>query len=154
MRAWTAIFISLMTSAMAWAGAPVVVLIVGDDLGYGELGCYGQKLIQTPQMDMMAREGTRFTAYRTGAPVCAPSRCCLLTGKHSGHSAIRNNREIKPSGQEPLPRGIPTLADIFKGKGYTTAAAGKWGLGTNENDGDPLQRGFRSEEHTSELQSH
>lgn len=142
MRSWTAILFFLTTSVTAWAGPPVVVLVVGDDLGYGELGCYGQKLIHTPEMDRMAREGTRFTAYRSGAPVCAPSRCCLLTGKHSGHAAIRNNREMKPTGQEPLPGAIPTLADLFKEKGYTTVAAGKWGLGTNENGGDPLKRGF------------
>jgi arylsulfatase len=137
-----ACLIALATVSLAKGGPPVVVLIVGDDLGYAELGCYGQKIIQTPELDRMAREGTRFTAYRSGSPVCAPSRCCLLTGRHSGHAAIRNNREIKPTGQEPLPEGIETIANHFKRKGYATAAAGKWGLGTNENAGDPLKRGF------------
>lgn len=125
-----------------WAGPPVVVLIVGDDLGYAELGCYGQAIIKTPGIDRMAREGMRFTAYRSGAPVCAPSRCCLLTGKHSGHTAIRDNREQKPHGQEPLTAGIPTLGNLFQSKGFATAAAGKWGLGTHEDGGDPLKRGF------------
>lgn len=135
--------LAFFLAANAWAGPPVVVLVVGDDLGYGEIGCYGQKIIQTPEMDRLAREGTRFTAYRSGSPVCAPSRCCLLTGRHSGHAAIRNNRETLPgAGQEPLPGGIPTLGDVFKARGYATVAAGKWGLGTNENGGDPLKRGF------------
>src|SRR5712671_1033061 len=72
---------------------PNIVLIMADDLGYGELGCYGQKLIKTPNIDELARSGLRFTDFHCGAPVCAPSRCVLMTGKHSGHSAIRNNRQ-------------------------------------------------------------
>ncbi len=134
--------LALAYATTIWAGPPVVVLIVGDDLGYAELGCYGQAIIKTPGIDRMAREGMRFTAYRSGAPVCAPSRCCLLTGKHSGHTAIRDNREQKPHGQEPLAAGIPTLGNLFQSKGFATAAAGKWGLGTHEDGGDPLKRGF------------
>lgn len=136
----------LMTLALPttiWAGPPVVVLIVGDDLGYAELGCYGQSIIKTPGIDRMAREGMRFTAYRAGAPVCAPSRCCLLTGQHSGHAAIRDNREQKLHGQEPLPAGIPILGSLFQNQGFTAVAAGKWGLGTHEDVGNPLKRGFQ-----------
>src|SRR5215218_3036746 len=73
---------------------PNIVLIMADDLGYGELGCYGQKIIKTPRIDELARDGLRFTDFHCGAPVCAPSRCVLMTGKHLGHAAIRNNRSV------------------------------------------------------------
>jgi len=75
---------------------PNIILILADDLGYAELGCYGQKRIKTPNIDRMAREGIRFTSCYSGSPVCAPSRCVLLTGKHTGHAFIRDNREIEP----------------------------------------------------------
>src|SRR5437588_13088673 len=89
---------------------PNVVLIVADDLGYGELGCYGQKKIRTPRLDRMAKDGLRFTQFYAGSPVCAPSRCCLMTGKHGGHAWVRNNREVKPEGQTPGPKsaGVPS----------------------------------------------
>jgi arylsulfatase A len=137
-------------------GRPNVVLIVADDLGYGELGCYGQKIIETPRLDELAREGVRFTQFYSGAPVCAPSRCVLMTGKHSGHAAIRDNRkptgrkfaqlnkeyEWKFPGQQPLPDGEVTLAELLKSRGYATGAMGKWGLGQIGTSGDPSHQGF------------
>ncbi len=123
---------------------PNVVLILCDDLGYAELGCYGQKKIRTPNIDRLAREGIRFTQYYSGSPVCAPSRCVLLTGKHSGHAAVRNNREVRPEGQHPLPKSEITLAELLKTAGYRTAAIGKWGLGPPGTEGDPLSQGFDS----------
>jgi arylsulfatase len=119
-----------------------VVLILADDLGYADLGCYGQKKIRTPSLDRMAREGMRFTQCYSGSPVCAPSRCCLMTGKHGGHAYIRNNSEVKPEGQTPIPADEVTLTELFKKKGYTTGAMGKWGLGPPGSSGDPLKHGF------------
>ncbi len=123
---------------------PNVVLILCDDLGYSELGCYGQQRIRTPNIDRMAREGMRFTQYYSGSPVCAPSRCVLLTGKHSGHAAVRNNKEVRPEGQHPLPKSEVTLAELLQTAGYRTAAIGKWGLGPPGTEGDPLSQGFDS----------
>lgn len=127
---------------------PNVIYIYADDLGYGELGCYGQKKIRTPHLDKIAAEGTRFTNHYTGAPVCAPARCILLTGKHAGHSYIRGNYELggfeddKEGGQMPLPDGIFTLAKMMRSTGYITGMVGKWGLGMNTNSGDPNKQGF------------
>src|SRR6186997_1709834 len=97
---------------------PNIVLIMADDLGYGELGCYGQKKIRTPRLDQMAKEGLRFTQFYSGSPVCAPSRCVLMTGKHAGHAAIRDNRERPPEGQAPLPDEETTIAELLKKQGY------------------------------------
>jgi arylsulfatase len=124
------------------APRPNVILIVADDLGYAELGCYGQKKIRTPCLDRMAREGLRFTQFYAGSPVCAPSRCCLMTGKHGGHAWIRNNREVKPEGQPPLPQSEVLLSELFKKQGYATGAIGKWGLGPPGSVCDPFKRGF------------
>jgi arylsulfatase len=123
---------------------PNIVLIVADDLGYGELGCYGQKKIRTPRLDQMAKEGLRFTQFYSGSPVCAPSRCVLMTGKHAGHAAIRDNRERPPEGQEPLPADEVTIAELLKAKGYATGMIGKWGLGAHDTTGGPLKQGFDS----------
>jgi arylsulfatase len=123
---------------------PNIVLIMADDLGYGELGCYGQKKIRTPRLDQMAKEGLRFTQFYSGSPVCAPSRCVLMTGKHAGHAAIRDNREHPPEGQTPLPEGEVTIAELLKGNGYSTAMIGKWGLGPHDTTGGPLKQGFES----------
>lgn len=131
---------------------PNIILIVADDLGYGELGCYGQTYIHTPQLDRMAAEGMRFLQFYCGSPVCAPSRCVLLTGKHAGHAAVRDNRPAAGrvhdpehdqfSGQTPLPAEEVTLAEVLRGAGYATAAVGKWGLGYEGSTGDPLAQGF------------
>ena len=125
---------------------PNIILIVADDLGYNELGCYGQKIIKTPFIDQLAEEGIRFTQFYSGSPVCAPSRCVLMTGQHAGHAFIRNNFEVKGGdgfwGQMPLADSLITLAEIFKGKGYATGAMGKWGLGKVGSEGDPNNQGF------------
>ncbi|MFH1264929.1 MAG: sulfatase-like hydrolase/transferase, partial [Planctomycetota bacterium] len=119
---------------------PNIVLILADDLGYAELGSYGQEKIKTPNLDRLARQGMRFTQHYCGNAVCAPSRCVLMTGKHPGHAYIRNNRAAKlPDeltkrygfefpGQEPIPDAEVTIAEMLKQKGYATAAVGKWGL--------------------------
>lgn len=125
---------------------PNVVFILADDLGWGDVGCYGQTKIKTPSIDRLALEGMRFTTAYSGNAVCAPSRCCLMTGKHPGHAYIRDNRQWKPdvqwSGQVPIPEGAITLPTLFKKKGYMTGAVGKWGLGSPENSGDPAKHGI------------
>jgi arylsulfatase A len=134
--------------------SPNVVYILADDLGYAELGCYGQEKIRTPNLDRLAREGMRFTQHYCGNAVCAPSRCSLMTGKHPGHAYIRSNRKatlpadlierygIEFSGQEPIPDAEVTIAEMLKQKGYATAAVGKWGLGHFGTTGDPNRQGI------------
>jgi arylsulfatase A len=121
---------------------PNIIYILSDDLAQGDVGAYGQKLIQTPNLDRMAAEGTRFTQAYCGTSVCAPSRASLLTGLHSGHCPIRANREIQPEGQKPLPEGTATVASILKTAGYATACIGKWGMGMFDTPGSPLKNGF------------
>lgn len=121
---------------------PNVVFVLADDLGYGELGCYGQQQIRTPQLDQLAQQGLRFTHHYAGSPVCAPSRAVLLTGRHPGHAAIRDNKEVQPEGQWPLPAGEPSLAVTLRDAGYATGAFGKWGLGPNGSSGAPRAVGF------------
>ena len=127
---------------------PNIVYVLADDLGYHELGCYGQKKIRTPNIDRIAREGMRFTQHYSGSPVCAPSRCVLLTGLHTGHSIVRNNWEgggwgkDAKEGQYPLPKGTQTLGRYLQSAGYRTAAIGKWGLGGPGTSGAPNLQGF------------
>jgi len=121
---------------------PNVILILADDLGYKEIGCYGQRKIKTPHLDQLAKDGMRFNRNYSGNAVCAPSRCVLLTGKHPGHAYIRNNGELKPEGQRPIPLEELTLAEVFKKEGYVTGAFGKWGLGGPGTEGDPMNQGF------------
>jgi arylsulfatase A len=125
---------------------PNIILILADDLGYNELGCYGQKKIKTPNIDRLAEQGMRFTQFYSGSPVCAPSRSVLMTGKHTGHTFIRDNKEIGTwesfNGQLPLPDNSTTVAELLKSRGYTTAAIGKWGLGYPGSSGDPNKQGF------------
>jgi arylsulfatase A len=121
---------------------PNIIFILADDLGWGDLGSYGQTKIKTPNLDRMAAEGMRFTQFYAGSPVCAPSRCVLMTGKHGGHAFIRNNREWKPEGQYPIPADEVTIAELLKAQGYATGAFGKWGLGYPGSDGDPNKQGF------------
>jgi arylsulfatase A len=125
---------------------PNIIYIMADDLGYAELGSYGQKKIRTPHLDQMAREGMRFTQHYTGAPVCAPARCSLMTGKHGGHAYVRDNFEIGAwethRGQMPLKTELTTIAEVLKKRGYATGAFGKWGLGEVGSSGDPLKQGF------------
>lgn len=127
---------------------PNIIYIYADDLGYGELGSYGQQIIKTPNLDRMARQGMRFTQHYAGAPVCAPSRAMLMTGKHAGHAYIRGNYEMGgfqdslEGGQMPLPEGTQTVARLLKKAGYSTAVCGKWGLGVVGTTGHPLRQGF------------
>ncbi|MEO7317345.1 MAG: sulfatase-like hydrolase/transferase, partial [Ginsengibacter sp.] len=127
---------------------PNIIYIYADDLGVGELGCYGQTKIKTPHLDQMAREGMRFTNHYASAPVCAPARGMLMTGKHAGHAYIRGNHELGgfadslERGQLPLPEGTFSLPKMLKEAGYVTGAVGKWGLGMADNSGDPNKQGF------------
>ncbi len=124
---------------------PNIVFILADDLGWGELGCYGQEKIRTPNLDRLASEGMKFTRHYSGAPVCAPARNVLLTGLHLGHSEIRGNKQAgQPytEGQWPISSNSLTLAKVLKGAGYATGAVGKWGLGPVGSTGDPNQQGF------------
>lgn len=115
---------------------PNIVFILADDLGYGDLGCYGQKRIQTPNIDRLAAEGVRFTDFYAGSTVCAPSRCVLMTGLHSGHCRIRGNSK------DNLQPDDITIAEVLKAAGYTTGLMGKWGLGHEGSTGVPNRQGF------------
>jgi arylsulfatase A-like enzyme len=137
---------------------PNIIYILADDLGYNELGSYGQSLIETPNLDALAASGIRFTDHYAGSPVCAPSRCVLLTGKHSGHAYIRGNDEwgergdtwnfaaaVKDpnlEGQRPLPTGTNTIGTLLQSVGYRTGIVGKWGLGAPLTEGIPNKQGF------------
>ena len=140
----------------AWSGStqsaggapPNIVLILADDLGYGELGSYGQRRIRTPRLDRMAAEGMRFTQFYSGSTVCAPSRATLLTGHHTGHAYVRDNHELggfldaEERGQLALPPDHPTVARWLRNQGYATAVVGKWGLGGPNSTGVPTKQGF------------
>ena len=141
-----ALFLTLSAAAQEKLN---VVFILADDLGWGEVGVYGQKKIPTPNLDALAAAGTRFTQHYSGAPVCAPSRCVLMTGKHLGHAEVRGNRameKVDPTkyfeGQHPLSEEAFTLAMAFQKAGYKTGAMGKWGLGPVGSSGDPNRKGF------------
>ncbi|MCA8987354.1 MAG: arylsulfatase [Planctomycetaceae bacterium] len=132
-------------TAPALAGFPEkpnLIFILSDDIAQGDLGCYGQKLIQTPHLDRMAAEGTRYLQAYCGTSVCAPSRSSLMTGLHMGHCPIRANREIQPEGQMPMPAGTLTVAQLLKQQGYATACIGKWGMGMFDTSGSPFKLGF------------
>jgi len=124
---------------------PNIIYILADDLGYGDLGCYGQKTLYTPNIDQMAKEGIRFTQHYAGSPVCAPSRASLMTGRDPGHCWVRGNYETGPhgfGGELELRTEDVTLAEILKRAGYQTAVVGKWGLGMNGTTGEPNRKGF------------
>lgn len=136
---------------------PNIIYLMFDDLGYGDLGCYGQQMIETPNIDALANNGIRFTDMYTCAPLSSPSRCCIMTGKHAGHSQIRANDEKiyydgvqrldiyadrSHQGQFPLAAGTRTIAHVMKDAGYTTGMFGKWGLGWPDSEGAPLKMGF------------
>ena len=130
------------------ATKPNIVYVLADDLGWGEVGCYGQDKIRTPHIDRLAEQGMLFTQHYSGSTVCAPSRCVLLTGKHTGNAVVRNNWENggwgadEPEGQYPLPEEEVTIAEILKDQGYATSCVGKWGLGGPETVGHPNNQGF------------
>jgi len=119
-----------------------IILILADDLGYADIGCYGQQKTETPNIDKMARAGLQFMQFYAGSTVCAPSRASLLSGLHTGHTAVRGNEGYQPEGQSPLPDSVITIATILKNNGYETAAFGKWGLGYITTSGDPNKKGF------------
>lgn len=125
------------------AAKPNIIFIMADDLGYGDLGCYGQKLIQTPRLDRMAREGMRFTQFYAGCTVCAPSRSVLMTGQHMGHTYVRGNAGRQIDIQSLRDKDV-TVAEMLKQAGYATALCGKWGLGDDApgNQGLPNDQGF------------
>ena len=137
---------------------PNIIYILADDLGYADLGCYGQEKIETPNIDALAQQGMRFTQHYSGSPVCAPSRCVLLTGKHTGHAFIRGNHEWGErgevwnytravedpnlEGQYPIPANTVTIGKLLQNAGYTTGIVGKWGLGGPLSEGIPNKQGF------------
>lgn len=120
---------------------PNIIFIMADDLGYGDLGSYGQKFIKTPHLDRMAREGIRFTQFYAASPVCAPSRASFMTGQHQGHAYIRGNMSLKKE-RVPFRSRDVTVAEVLKGAGYRTGVIGKWGLGEPNTTGIPNRKGF------------
>lgn len=142
----------IQTTSAKSRNKPNIVYILADDLGYAEVGCYGQTKIRTPNIDKLATEGMKLTQHYSGNPVCAPSRCALMTGLHTGHAQVRNNMQVGGKegwelgstigGQWPLEAGTVTVARILKDAGYTTGAFGKWGLGRVGTTGDPNKQSF------------
>ena len=139
-----ALFLALSGATLAQKKdkRPNIILIMADDLGYGDLGAYGQKIIETKHLDALAKEGIRFDNFYAGTSVCAPSRSALMTGQHTGHTPIRGNKEIEPEGQQPLADSVQTMAMLLQQAGYATGAFGKWGLGMVDTYGSPNQKGF------------
>lgn len=119
-----------------------IIYILADDLGYGDLSCYGQRRFRTPHIDRLAAEGMLFRQHYSGSTVCAPSRSSLFTGLHTGHTPVRGNLEVQPEGQHPLPAATVTLPKILKTAGYVNGLFGKWGLGYPGSEGEPLKQGF------------
>jgi len=144
LRLLTVILLLLHASVAlcAQAGKPNIIFILADDVAQGDLGCYGQELIKTPNLDRLAAQGTLYQQAYCGTTVCAPSRTSLMTGLHMGHSPVRGNREAKPEGQFPLPKETVTVAQILKSAGYKTACMGKWGMGMFDTTGSPFNKGF------------
>ncbi len=132
----------LSIAGFAQAPRPNIVFILADDLGYGELGCYGEKLIATPHADRLAAEGMKFTQFYAGCTVCAPSRSVLLTGQHMGHTTVRGNAGRGDSAAQTLHAGDVTIARVVHDAGYATSLVGKWGLGNEDEEGEPRKQGF------------
>lgn len=153
-----ALLLAIFSCQPKESSPPNIVLILADDLGYGELGSYGQKIIQTPNIDALAANGMKFTQFYSGSPVCAPSRYVLLTGQHTGHAFIRGNDEWTErgnvwdykaavadpglEGQRPIPDSTITMAEVLAKSGYQSALIGKWGLGAPNTEGVPNRQGF------------
>lgn len=143
------------TAVLGGLSLPNIIFILADDLGYGDIGIYGQKLIRTPHLDELAREGMTFTQIYAGTSVCAPSRSSLMSGQHTGHTFIRGNKEVRPEGQQPIPDSLVTIAEVLKRAGYATGAFGKWGLGPVGSEGDPIRHGFdKFYGYNSQMESH
>jgi arylsulfatase A-like enzyme len=135
------LLITLSMAVLAQTKKPNIILILADDLGVGDLGIYGQKFIKTPNLDVMAKNGMRFTNFYSSSPVCAPSRASLMTGKHQGHARIRGNENLKGE-RVPLRPEDTTIAEIAKTQNYRTGLIGKWGLGEERTTGTPNKKGF------------
>ncbi|CAK9078784.1 N-acetylgalactosamine-6-sulfatase (Chondroitinsulfatase) (Chondroitinase) (Galactose-6-sulfate sulfatase) (GalN6S) (N-acetylgalactosamine-6-sulfate sulfatase) (GalNAc6S sulfatase) [Durusdinium trenchii] len=134
-------FCPVAHGADAPSSPPNFIFVLSDDIAQGDLGCYGQKLIQTPRLDQMAAEGTRYLQAYCGTSVCAPSRSSFFTGLHTGHCPVRGNYEVPPEGQLPLPDETVTIAEVAKSAGYATATFGKWGMGYFDTTGSPFNQG-------------
>lgn len=134
-------FLLLSAIAADRTQAPNFIFVLSDDIAQGDLGCYGQKLIQTPRLDQMAAEGTRYLQGYCGTTVCAPSRTSFFTGLHSGHAPVRGNWEWYPEGQYPLPDETVTIAEVAKTAGYATSTFGKWGMGFFDTTGNHHKQG-------------
>ena len=132
-------FAPVAVAAPRRSAKPNIVYILLDDAGYGDLSCYGQQKFSTPNIDRMAKQGMRFTQHYSGSTVCAPTRCCLMTGTHTGHSYVRGNREVQPEGQAAMPADIVTIPRLLRKAGYVTGAFGKWGLGAPGSTSDPAE---------------
>jgi arylsulfatase A-like enzyme len=136
----------LWSACAAKSSPPNIIYLMADDLGYGDLGCYGQKLLLTPHIDQLAAEGLRFTNCYAGGVVCAPSRSVLMTGLHTGHTRVRDNFAqvggVPPQGRVPLEPEDITVAEVLKQAGYATGITGKWGLGEPDTTGVPNRQGF------------
>lgn len=124
------------------ARRPNIVFFLADDLGYGDISCFGQRRFSTPNIDKLAEQGIRFSRHYSGSPVCAPSRCVLMTGLHSGHAPVRDNKDVGLDEQMPVPTNTPLLSEFLSDLGYICGGFGKWGLGKPGNSGEPLRRGF------------
>lgn len=142
LRILIALLVALAVTAKGVDRPPNVVFILADDLGYGELGCYGQQKIATPHLDKLAAGGVRFTQFYAGSTVCAPSRSVLMTGQHLGHTRVRGNAGRQLPGAQMLRSEDVTVAEVLKKAGYQTALIGKWGLGGETDEGHPNRQGF------------
>ena len=140
--------------ASAADAKPNLIYILLDDAGYGDLSCYGQKKFKTPNIDRMAINGLKFTDHYAGSTVCAPTRCSLMTGLHTGHCVVRGNREVQPEGQAPMPADIVTLPRLLAKAGYSTGMFGKWGLGAPGSTSDPAEHFSRFFGYNCQRQAH
>ncbi|HUC80316.1 MAG TPA: arylsulfatase [Flavisolibacter sp.] len=136
------VLLALSADALSQQKKPNIIFILADDLGYGDIGSYGQQKIETPNLDRLAKMGVRFTQFYSGSTVCAPARSSFMTGQHTGHTPVRGNKTFKPEGQTPLHDSVVTIAMLLKKAGYKTAAFGKWSLGFITTSGDPQKKGF------------
>lgn len=148
------LILALSAAAGAAETKPNIIYIMVDDAGYGDLSCYGQKKFSTPNIDRLATEGMKFTQHYSGSTVCAPTRCVLMTGLHTGHAYVRGNREVQPEGQAPMPADIVTMPRLLKKAGYTTGAFGKWGLGAPGSTSDPTEHFDRFYGYNCQRQAH
>lgn len=149
-----ALALACLLTTSAFAKSPNIIYIMLDDAGYGDFSCTGQKQFKTPNIDRIAHEGITFTDHYSGSTVCAPTRCSLMTGLHTGHCYVRGNREVQPEGQAPMPADIITIPRLLKKKGYVTGMFGKWGLGPPGSVSDPMEHFDRFYGYNCQRQAH